>query len=107
MRFKAFREQLICNDAGLWEAIHASLNFDINVTVVDESGEVVFIDHFLRDDGSWESHVLVSSHWRAEIEFLYITNLVFFIWRGYRTVDDEFCRRGVGSWRADISRVVN
>ena len=44
-------EELVGNDAGLGEAVHAFSNFDIDPSVViDQVPEIVFDDDLIRDD---------------------------------------------------------
>ena len=46
------------NDAGLFEAVHAFYNFDVNIAfIINLFGEVVFIDDFLRDVTQEKFHV--------------------------------------------------
>ncbi len=51
-------EELVDDDAGLGEAVHAFSNFDIDPSiVVDQVPEVVFDDDLIRDDLELEVHV--------------------------------------------------
>jgi hypothetical protein len=59
---------LVDNDAGLGEAVHAALNFDIYMSVVDKREEVVCLNDFLGDDVDWESHVLIAAHGGSQVE---------------------------------------
>ena len=47
--FKAWEQSVISHSSGLWESVHAFGDFDIDVSVVDEWGEVVQVDDFLWD----------------------------------------------------------
>ncbi len=62
-------EELVGNDAGLGEAIHAFTNLDIDPSViVDQVPEVVFFDDLVRDEFESEAHVFRIIHWRVEVE---------------------------------------
>jgi len=62
-------EELVGNDAGLGEAVHAFLNFDIDPSIiVDQVPEVVFDDDLVRDDLELEVHVFRIGHQSVEVE---------------------------------------
>jgi hypothetical protein len=56
-------EELVCNDAGLGEAVHAFSNFDIYPSFfVDQVPEVVFCNDLFGDDFESEAHVFWIGH---------------------------------------------
>jgi len=62
-------EELVGDDAGLGEAVHAFSNFDIDPSVVvDQVPDVVFDDDLVRDDLESEAHVFRIGHRSVEVE---------------------------------------
>jgi len=48
---------VIGNLAGLWEAIHPTANFDVDMTIVDKWVEIVVLHDVRRKDCNWDVHV--------------------------------------------------
>jgi hypothetical protein len=68
---KAFGEEFVCNDAGLWEAVHTALHFAENITVhIHFVMECVFIDGVLCKEFKFHPEVLVAVHGHHEVEDL-------------------------------------
>ncbi len=62
-------KELVGDDAGLEEAIHAFTNFNIDPSVVvDQVPEVVFFNDLVRNDLESEAHVFRISHRSVEVE---------------------------------------
>ena len=62
-------EELVGNDAGLREAVHAFSNFDIDPSLfVDQVSEVVFNNDFFGDDFESETHVFWIGHRSVQVE---------------------------------------
>jgi hypothetical protein len=62
-------EELVGDDAGLGEAVHAFLNFNIDSSVlVDQVPEVVSYDDLVRDDLESEAHIFRIGHRSVEVE---------------------------------------
>ena len=61
--------ELVGDDAGLREAVHAFSNFDIDPSLfVDQVPEVVFYDDFFGDDFESEAHVFWIGHRSVQVE---------------------------------------
>ncbi len=43
--------------ACLWESVHASSDFDINVSIVDEWVQIIMQRDVRGQDGHWDAHV--------------------------------------------------
>ena len=54
----------------LWKSMHSSLHFTYNEAIFYMIKELIFIDDLLWDDVNWYSHILISGHWRVEVEVL-------------------------------------
>ena len=66
---EAFFEELVGKDAGLGQAVHPFLDFDIDPSFfADQVVEVVFYDDLFGDDAKVEAHVLWLEHWSIEIK---------------------------------------
>ena len=71
MRGQVFNQVVKSDDSGFFEAVHASLNFEINIAIVGYVYVVIrVILDFLWDDGWVHSHVLVIVHGSAEVVVL-------------------------------------
>jgi hypothetical protein len=68
---------LVGNDAGLWEAVHASLDFNVHMSIVDKRHEIVCLNDFLWYDVDGEAHVFVATHGCAQVEVFYVAAHVF------------------------------
>ena len=67
---KEFGEVVIGNVAGLGEPIHAFADFDVDMLVVDEQGEIILLHDGDGDDGDWYLHVFVFIHGSVEVKCL-------------------------------------
>jgi hypothetical protein len=48
---KAFLEEFVCKDAGLWELVHTLANFDIHPSAgINNFVAIVFVNYFLGKD---------------------------------------------------------
>ena len=63
------------------------MDFNVDETVVDKWEEVVLIDDFVRYEGDWHLHVLVSIERRVQVEILEIDTHKFGVGRGENTVE--------------------
>jgi len=62
-------EELVGDDAGLGEAVHSFLNFNVHPSLfVDQVPEFVFFNDFFRDDVESEAHVFRIGHRSVEVE---------------------------------------
>ena len=64
MEDKAF----ICDQSGLWQAVHAFADLDKDEAVVHEGQEVVLGHDAVGDGPNRDAHVLVPGHRRVEIK---------------------------------------
>ena len=79
----------------MWVSIHASLDFNICVAIMDQWQEFVMFNDLLRDDGNGESHVFIASHWSSEVKILNIPHQILGFRCGYGTVDDDLGGCGI------------
>ena len=56
-----FDELVVGKATGLWQTIHATSDFDVYETVVNERAKVVFIHDDVRDHINWDTHIFVAS----------------------------------------------
>ena len=84
--FQALSEELICEDAGLWEAIHASPNLHVEISLKYLRMEIVGIKKSCWDLVSWDSHIFVSFHGGFQIKILDVRTAVLCAWSGEDTV---------------------
>ena len=90
------------NDAGLFEAVHAFYNFDVNIAlIINLFGEVVFINDFLRDVTQEKFHVFRLRQVIIEVEVFYIGRHAFGTRRGDNAVEEAFFRGDSGSGRGE------
>ena len=61
-------KQLIGQQAGLWEAIHASIRFDVDHAVVRHNRfQIIFQDNFVGDISNVDTYVLGACNWSHAI----------------------------------------
>ncbi len=53
-------ELIVCEAAGLWQAIHAAANFNVYETVVEQWFQHVLRDHVVREHPFWDMQILKS-----------------------------------------------
>ena len=63
------------------KAVHATPNFDVDVTVVYQFVEVEFVDDFLGNKGEGHLHIFVSFHMCSKIEIVNVKAHVFSTFR--------------------------
>ena len=83
-------EEVVCQDAGLGEAVHSETHFKVNPTISDEFDKFVFRDEFLWDVGDLDADVFRSVQGGAEVEVLEIHCGEAGVPLGEYTVDEEF-----------------
>ena len=106
-RGEAFDQLLIGDNAGLWQAIHATPDFHVDKTIVDKIKEFVVLDDLIWNDGKGEPHVLIACHGCAEVVILEIDQEMACTGRGDGTVDDQLGSGEVGRFSADVERVLD
>ena len=67
---KMIFDPVVGDAAGLFEAMRAFSDPEVNLVVRTECAEVVLVDYFVRDAGQCEFHVLVAVHGGAIVEIL-------------------------------------
>jgi hypothetical protein len=68
---KAFGEEFLHNDAGLWEAVHSMSIFTKNIAIrIHFVTECIFIDDVLWEEFKFHPEVLEVIHGRHEVEVL-------------------------------------
>ena len=61
---QTFFSELLCKEAGLWEAIHAASDFFVDVSIYgDLGGKVVLLHGVVGEVCEFETHVLKAGHW--------------------------------------------
>ena len=61
VRSKMFDELVVGKKAtGLWQTMHATSDFDVDETVVDERAKILFIHDDVRDHINWDTHIFVA-----------------------------------------------
>jgi hypothetical protein len=68
MRFQALGEQVIGQFAGLFEAIDAFGYFEVDVAIVGEVMEAIFLNELFRNISEFDVGIFRSVQWRAKIE---------------------------------------
>ncbi len=68
---KAFGEEVLCNDAGLWVATHSTSHFAENIAIcIHFVTKCIFIDDVLWEEFEFHPKVLVVIHGCHEVEVL-------------------------------------
>ena len=68
---KELCELIVSHDARLREAVHASVDFEVSVAVMNEVKDIVLVDYILRDLVDGNVHVFVFGgifHWCTKVE---------------------------------------
>jgi hypothetical protein len=66
-------EEVLCYDAGLWEAVHSALHFAEDIAIcVHLVTESVFVNDIWREQLQFHTEVFVSIHWCHEVEIFYV-----------------------------------
>ena len=81
-----------CDDAGFFEAIHSSADFEVYVSVGSD-GEFLFVHDFIGYKCAVDAEVLSVLHWGAEVEFVDVNAHVvgLFVCIRYGTVNLNVC----------------
>ena len=83
-----FSDELVeSEDAGFFEAVHAMVDFEVDIAIAgDENGVSVIVPDLLRNDGGSNSDVLEACHGFAKVEIFNVeakvTGVVFGIGNG-------------------------
>ena len=85
---KSGGEEVVGQFSGLFEAVEAFVDLEVNPVAVCKSGEVIFINEFLRDVGKFDPDVFRSAKRRAEVEVFYVEAGKACIWHGDDAVDE-------------------
>ena len=81
-------EEVVGQFSGLFEAVDAFVDLEVNPVAVRKSGEVIFITKFLRDVGKFDPDIFWLVKRRAEVEVFHVKAGKACIWRGDDTVDE-------------------
>ena len=100
-------KSIVGNESGLGETVHAASNFDVDVAIVEQWAQVIVFNDGVGEHPNGDTHILISFHWRAEIEIFEIRSQELCIWCGDDAVDQEFGGCQVGSFCADFEWVVH
>jgi hypothetical protein len=85
---KAFGEEVLRNDASLWEAIHSTSHFAENIAIrISFVKECVFIDDVLWEEFEFHPEVLEAIHGRHEVKVLDVDGHELCIGRGDDAVE--------------------
>ena len=66
--FEAFAEEVISQDARLWQAVASTAYFKLYSAIFFPSMEVVFFDELGQDVGDLDAGVLRVLHWCVQVE---------------------------------------
>ena len=66
--FQAFAEEVVGQDASLWQAIASAVDFEVDPAILITSLEVVFVAEFGWDVGDFDANVLGVLHWCVQVE---------------------------------------
>ncbi len=68
---KTFGEEVLRNDAGLWEAVHSMLHFAENIAIrIHFVTEGIFVDDVLWEEFRFHPEVLIAIYGHHEVEVL-------------------------------------
>ena len=104
---KVGNEGVVGDAAGLGEAIHAFVDFDVNVTFVDEGFKIVEFKNCLRDERDRDHHELGTGHRGVQVKVLDVHDHEACSWGGDNTVEEELGCGESSGFGADVSGVVN
>ena len=68
LRFKALAEEVISQDARLWQAITSTADFEVYPAVMVPSLKVLFFDEFGGDVGHFDPDIFQVFHWCVQVE---------------------------------------
>jgi len=109
MRFQELLELSIGQQTNLGGAIHAALDFDVNMAVVDQGMEVVVVHDIIGEHGNRDVHVgvVLGLHGGAQIKVFEVTHHASCIGHGDDTVEKDLDSGEVCCFGADIASVIN
>jgi len=78
-------------ESGLREAIHAALNLNIDMAMVDQTVELVMVHDFVREHGHRDVHVgvVLGLHWCAQIKIFEVVHHALGVGSGDDTVKED------------------
>ena len=61
-------DELVVGEASrLGQPVHTASNFDVDVSLMNEGAEVVFVDKYVGNHVDWNPHVFISIHRGSQI----------------------------------------
>ena len=66
--FQALEEEVVSQDARLWQSIASAADFEVDPAILITSLEVVFVNEFGRDVGGFDADIFRILHWCVQIE---------------------------------------
>ena len=87
------------------KAIHTTPVFYVDVAVVYQFVEVIFINNILGNKGDW--HIFISVHGCSKKEIVNTRTHISGTFCRDSAVDDQFGSGGAGCWCADIAWIVD
>jgi hypothetical protein len=100
MGLETLFKELVGQDASLGKAIHAFGNLDVDVVVVDQLHEVVFVNDLLGNETDVNPHVFCLFHGSVEVEILDIETHRFGATVGTNSIGETFESSDVRRWSA-------
>jgi hypothetical protein len=105
---KAFGEEVLCNDAGLWEAVHSMLHLAENIAIrIHFVMECIFDDDVLWEKFEFHPELLVAIHGCHEVEVLDVNGHELCTGRGDDAVEKKFDSEYVRGWCSTVIGVVD
>jgi hypothetical protein len=102
---KKFDKLVVGDFAGLWEAVHASLDLDVDKAVADFGSQIVQVHDGIWDHVDGYSHVLISVHGRSQVEVLEVASHEFCAWCRDDAVEEELGIDETSGFGADVTRI--
>jgi hypothetical protein len=101
-------EEVLCYDAGLWEAIHSALHFAENIAIcIHLVAESVFANDIRREQLQFHTEVFISIHWCHEVEIFYVNRHELGIRRRDDTVEHYLDCEKIGCGCAAVIGVLD
>ena len=104
---KVWNKFVIGDAAGLGKAVHAFVDFNIDIAFVDKGGKVVLLKDGLWDQGDREHHVFGTIEVGVQVEILNVHGHKQGVGSGNDAVKDEFGGGKASGFGAGIARVVD
>ena len=89
------------------KAINSTSDFEIDPSVSDLGGEIVFVDELIGDVGKFDTNIFEAIKRRAQIEILDAKASKFGTPTGQDTIENKLGKFEGTSRRADVTRVAN